>query len=70
MHRITKTITVGCTHGTVRVKLTKSLKNKVADILHSSKKKIKVQYLNIQMTVDYLLLPMLVNFALVDTQQL
>ncbi|KAL5475805.1 hypothetical protein EMCRGX_G025663 [Ephydatia muelleri] len=53
MHCIT-IATVGCTHGTVRVydslnkKLTKSLKNTVADILHSSMKKIEVEYVNVQ----------------------
>ena len=53
MHWIT-IATVGCTHGTVRVydslnkKLTKSLKNTVADILHSSTKKIEVEYVNVQ----------------------
>ena len=53
MHWIT-IATVGCTHGTVRVydslnkKLTKSLKNTVADILHSSMKKIEVEYVNVQ----------------------
>ena len=53
MHWIT-IATVGCTHGTVRVydslnkKLTKSLKNTVADILHSSTKKIEVGYANVQ----------------------
>ncbi|KAL5484188.1 hypothetical protein EMCRGX_G020641 [Ephydatia muelleri] len=53
MHWIT-IATVGCTHGTVRVydslnkKLTKSLKNTVADILHSSTKKIEVGYVNVQ----------------------
>ena len=46
--------TVGCTRGTVRVydslnkKLTKSLKNTVADVLHSSTKKIEVEYVNVQ----------------------
>eukprot|EP00731_Ephydatia_muelleri_P001948 Em0001g1948a len=53
MHWIT-IATVGCTHGTVRVydslnkKLTKSLKTTVADILHSSTKKIEVEYVNVQ----------------------
>ena len=45
---------VGCTHGTVRVydnltkNLTKALKNTFADILHSSTKKIEVEYVNVQ----------------------
>ena len=79
MHWIT-IATVGCTHGTVRVydslnkKLTKSLKNTVADILHSSTKKIEVEYVNVQYHLgsddNYLLLPMLVKFAFVKTRQL
>ena len=80
MHWIT-IATVGCTHGTVRVynslnkKLTKSLKNTVADILHSSTKKIEVEYVNVQYQLGsddcgLLLLPMLVKFALVETRQL
>ena len=46
--------TVGCTRGTVRVydslnkKLTKALKNTVADLLHSSTKTIEVEYVNVQ----------------------
>ena len=53
MHWIT-IATIGCIHGSVRFyysvnkKLTKSLKNTVADLLYSSKKKINVQYVNIQ----------------------
>eukprot|EP00731_Ephydatia_muelleri_P021358 Em0013g1085a len=53
MHWIT-IATVGCTHGTVRVydslnkKLTKSMKNTVADILLSSTKKSEVEYVNVQ----------------------
>ena len=53
MHWIT-IATVGCTPGTVRVydslnkKLTKALKNTVADLLHSSTKKIEVEYVNCQ----------------------
>eukprot|EP00731_Ephydatia_muelleri_P009009 Em0004g1347a len=57
MHWIT-IATVGCTHGTVRVydslnkKLTKPLINTVADILHSSTKKIEVEYVNVQYQLD------------------
>ena len=53
MHWIT-IATVGCTPGTIRVydslnkKLTKALKNTVADLLHSSTKKIEVEYVNCQ----------------------
>ena len=53
MHWIT-IATVCCTPGTIRVydslnkKLTKALKNTVADLLHSSTKKIKVEYVNCQ----------------------
>ena len=53
MHWIT-IATVGCTHGIVRdyyslnKKLTKALKNTVADLLHSSTKKIEAEYVNVQ----------------------
>ena len=53
MHSIT-IATVGCTPGTIRVynslnkKLTKALKNTVADLLHSSTKKIEMEYVNCQ----------------------
>eukprot|EP00731_Ephydatia_muelleri_P032821 Em0024g365a len=53
MHWIT-IATVCCTPGTIRVydslnkKLTKALKNTVADLLHSSTKKIEVEYVNCQ----------------------
>ena len=53
MHWIT-IATVGCTPGTIRAydslnkKLTKALKNTVADLLHSSTKKMEVEYVNCQ----------------------